>query len=166
MFVLLTLGALHQQVKAAEEGGTVPPGGTIPPAPIDRVHGFVRVVHAAPFAQDVADSEVSICDNATGNFVGGLTELFYLTDSGYLPFDPGTYDWYVGTPDCDNVVVDIPPFNLFRDAALTIYFLGDGTNQLLTTILSVDRGGLDRFYHFPLMFSQLEDAAIDLRETQ
>jgi hypothetical protein len=163
LVILLALGALHQQVRAEEEGATIPPGGTIPPAPIDRVHGFVRAVHAAPFAQDIVDSELDICDDATNTRVPGLSGLFYLTDSGYKPFLPGVYNWYVGTPGCANVVVDIPTFNLFRDAALSIYIVGDGANQPLTTILSVDRAGLDRIYRLPLMFNQVEGAGFDPR---
>jgi hypothetical protein len=156
LLIVLALGAMHQPARAEEDGDTIPPGGTIPPAPIDLLHGFVRVFHAAPFAENVVDSEVDVCNNATNTPITGLTDLYYLTDSGYQPFLPGDYDWYIGTPGCDNVVVDIPPFTLYRDAALSIYFLGDGDREALTTILSVDRRGLDQFILLPLMFSQVE----------
>lgn len=148
--VLMTFALLHQTASAAEESGTIPPGGTVPPAPIDFVNGFVRVVHAAPFAADVNDTAVDICDE-NDTPIPGLIGLLYLNESGYLPFSPGTYDWYVGTPGCASQMVDIPAFNLFVNAALTLYILGDGTNQQFTTVLSVDRVGLNQVVHLPLI---------------
>jgi hypothetical protein len=148
--IVIALALLHSTANAEEYTGTIPPGGTVPPAPIDLVNGFVRVVHAAPFAADVNDTAVDICDE-NDDPIPGLTGLLYLNESGYLPFAPGSYDWYVGTPGCASQVVDIPPFNLFVNAALTIYILGDGTNQPFTTVLSVDRAGLDQVSHLPLI---------------
>jgi hypothetical protein len=150
--VVLGLGALHQGVSADEESGTIPPGGTVPPPPIDFTNGFIRVVHAAPFDPDIADTAVDICDE-NNTPVTGLTGLTYLSESGYLPFAPGFYDWYVGTPGCTQVVVDIPEFRLFRDSALTLLILGDNNNHPLTTVLSVDRAGLNRIQQLPLLFN-------------
>lgn len=161
--VLMTLALLHQVASAEEETGTIPPGGTMPPPPIDMVNGFVRVVHAAPFAADVNDTAVDICDE-NDDPIPGLTGLVYLSESGYLPFARGTYDWYVGTPGCTSQLVDIPPFNLFVNTALTLYILGDGTNQPLTTVLSVDRTGLDRVLHLPLIYLSDQDAADDPKQ--
>jgi hypothetical protein len=152
LLVFLALGALHGGVSASEESETIPPGGTVPPPPIDLIHGFIRVVHAAPFAPNVNDTAIDICD-ANNTPVPGLTGLTYLTQSGYLPFPPGAYDWYVGTPGCGQQLFDIPAFNLFRDAALTLLILGDGTNQPLTTVLTVDRGGLEQHFSLPLLLN-------------
>jgi hypothetical protein len=161
--VVMALALLHGAASAEEDTGTIPPGGTVPPAPIDFIHGFVRVVHAAPFAADVNDTAVDICDE-NDNPISGLTGLLYLTESGYLPFAPGSYDWYVGAPGCASQVVDIPPFNLFVNAALTLYIVGDGANQPLTTVLSVDRAGLDLVMHLPLIHLQVEDAEDDPKQ--
>ena len=150
--LLMVLGALHQRVQAEGESNTVPPGGTISPAPHDGINGFVRVVHAAPFAQSNANTTVDICDE-NDQPIPGLTGLAYLDQSNYLPFAPGSYDWYVGTVGCGSSVVDIPAFNLFLDAALTIYILGDRSNQPLTTVLSVDRRGFDKINYLPLLYN-------------
>jgi hypothetical protein len=151
--MLMALAALHQSVQAESDGNTVPPGGTISPAPQDGINGFVRVVHAAPFAPNNANTTVDICDE-NDQPIPGLTGLAYLNQSNYLPFAPGTYDWYVGTVGCGSLVVEIPAFNLFRDAALTLYILGDGGNQPLTTVLSVDRRGLDKVNYLPLLYNR------------
>src|SRR5215207_2910248 len=90
--LLMALGALHQNVQAEAEGDTVPPGGTIIPAPHDSVHGFVRVVHAAPFVPNNVATTVDIC-NENDVPIPGLTGLAYLNQSNYLPFLPGSYDW-------------------------------------------------------------------------
>lgn len=154
--IMLTLALLSRRAFAEGEGGTLPPGGTVPPPPpTDVTRGFVRVVHAAPFAPVVADTAVDICD-ATNTPVSGLSGLVYLSATDYLPFAPGFYDWYVGEPGCTAQVVDIPEFRLFPDTVVSLYILGDNDNQPVTTILNVDRAGLNRTYHLPIVFQQTD----------
>ena len=157
VLVVCGLALLHQPASAEEQTETIPPGGTVPPPPHNLTAGLVRVVHGAPFSPVVADTAVDICQ-ADDTAVAGFTGLVYLTETGYLPFAPGIYDWYVGEPGCVAEVVDIPPFTLFVDAALTIYILGDGVNQPITTVLSVDRAGLNRIQQLPLVFQSFQDA--------
>jgi hypothetical protein len=151
LLVLLASGALYGGVSASEESETIPPGGTVPPPPIDFTNGFIRVVHAAPFASDINATAVDICDE-NNTPIAGLTGLTYLSQSNYLPFAPDAYDWYVGTPGCGQQLLDIPAFTLFRDTALTLFILGDNNNQPLTTVLSVDRRGMSEIWHLPLVW--------------
>ena len=136
---------LHQTVP----GGTIPPGGTLPPpAPPAVGTGFVRVIHLAPFNNNIANTAVDICTQA-GAPVAGFTNLVYLEQSGYQPLPVGSYDWTVETPGCGTVALDLPPFTLQSGAALTLLITGGG-NQPLTSVLLVDRTG-QGFFYLPLI---------------
>ncbi|MCE7985156.1 MAG: DUF4397 domain-containing protein [Caldilinea sp. CFX5] len=125
--------------------GTIPPGGTLPPpAPPTVGTGFVRVLHLAPFDNDIADTAIDICTQA-GAPVTGFTGLVYLEQSGYQPLPAGPYDWTVSTPGCGTGMLDLPPFTLQSGAALTLLIVGGG-NQPLTSVLLVDRAGRTFFY--------------------
>jgi hypothetical protein len=130
--------------------GTIPPGGTIPPPVPDPTNGQVRVVHLAPFDNVIANTAVDICreDNTP---ISGFTGLLYLSETGYLPFTFGNYNWKVMTPGCGALVTDIPPFTLNAGAALTLYITGDGNNQPITTLLSVEAQGLTERRFLPLI---------------
>jgi hypothetical protein len=130
--------------------GTIPPGGTIPPPVPDPTNGQVRVVHLAPFDDVIANTAVDICreDNTP---ITGFTGLLYLSETGYLPFPPGSYNWKVMTPGCGALVVDIPPFTLNAGGALTLYITGDGNNQPIATLLSVEAQGLSVRLFLPLI---------------
>jgi len=134
----------------APGGGTIPPGGTVPPPANDPLHGQVRVIHLAPFSPSVANTAVDVC-NASNAPIAGFTNLRYLWQSGYVTFDPGNYDWTVGTPGCGSTLIDIPPFSLARGSVLTIYIVGDGTNQPLTVVISVDQFGFPFSQNFPFV---------------
>lgn len=148
---LLATAATRQQ-QAALLGGTIPPGGTVPTPPIDPQQGQVRVFHLAPIGS-TASSTVDICTEANQP-VSGLTGLTYLSQSGYIPLTPGTYDWKVGDGGCTTTVLDLPPFQVAAGTALTLLIVGDGVNQPLASILLVDDVG--RFYprYLPLVLAQ------------
>ena len=159
-FVFLCTGFAFFEANAQSEpenisaNGTIPPGGTVPPPPTDLNNGFIRVVHAAPFAVDINDTAVEVCADLNTP-VAGLPTLYYLSSSDYVPFPPREYDWFVGPPGCGSELVDIPEFQLFRDSALTLYILGGANSQPLTSVLSVDRAGLSNVYHLPLIYQSI-----------
>jgi hypothetical protein len=159
-FVLLCTGFVFHEVNAQGEidiagaNGTLPPGGTVPPPPTDLDHGFVRVVHVAPFAADIIDTALVVCSDLNTPVVGFPT-LYYLSSTDYIPLLPREYDWFAGPPGCGSELVDIPEFRLFGDAALTIYISGGANNQPLTTVLSVDRAGMSHVYHLPLIYQSV-----------
>lgn len=126
-------------------GGTIPPGGTLPP-PVSPTAGtgLVRVLHLAPFANNIANTAVDVCTQA-GDPVAGFTDLVYLEQSGYQPLPAGQYDWTVATPGCGTVALDLPAFTLQPGAALTLLIVGGG-NQPLTSVLLVDRVGQSVLY--------------------
>lgn len=141
----VTAAPLNQTVP----GGTIPPGGTLPPPALPTAGtGFVRVIHLAPFDNNIADTAVDICTQA-GAPVTGFTGLVYLEQSGYQPLPIGPYDWTVATPGCGAVALDLPPFTLQSGAVLTLLIVGGG-NQPLTSVLLVDRAG-QSFFYLPLV---------------
>jgi len=150
IFLLLTsisiFYATNQSVNAqsginsSDLNGTIPPGGTIPAPQPDATQGQVRVLHLAPFATDLNDTEIDIC-KGVGDPVAGLTGLFYLQTSGYLFFPPGTYDWFVGTPGCATMLLDLPPFLLARGSVSTLLIVGGANSQPLNSIFLIDQLG-------------------------
>ena len=93
----------------------------------------VRVVHAAPFAADLAATEVSI-RTVDGMLVNGLTGVPYNVDSGFFEVPAGTYDLKVASNDGSVNYIDPLPADLPAGANVTIYAVGDVTNQPLGII--------------------------------
>ncbi len=142
LFLLLTAIAIfyssNQPVNAqAGTNGTIPPGGTIPAPQPDAAQGQVRVLHLAPIAADLNDTAVDICTEI-GEPVAGLTGLVYLETSGYQLLPPGSYDWFVGTPGCATMLLDLPPFLLARGSVSTLLIVGGANGQELNSIFVVD----------------------------
>lgn len=131
-------------------GGTIPPGGTLP-APLTPAPGtaLVRVLHLSPFNSVIANTAVDICTQANAPVVG-LTGLVYLEQSGYLTLTPGVYDWKVSTPGCGTTLLDLPAFTLQSGTVLTLLFVG-GDNQPFSSVLLVDRGGVQSTLYLPLI---------------
>lgn len=158
LFALITLVYVGQQSATAAAsvafgttpGGTIPPGGTLPPPVIDPEKGQVRVLHLAPIDADVNNTTVDICSES-GSPVAGLTGLRYGDQSSYVPFDPGTQDWVVGTPGCGTTLLDLPSFLLARGSAITIIIAGDGVNQPLRAVLLVDVAGQVYKLYLPII---------------
>jgi hypothetical protein len=90
----------------------------------------IRVVHAAPFAADLAATEVSI-RTADGMVVNNLTNVPYNAQSGFFEVPAGTYDLKVASPDGSVNYIDPLPAALPAGANVTIYAVGDGMNQSL-----------------------------------
>ncbi len=93
----------------------------------------VRVVHAAPFAADLAATEVSI-RTADGMVVNGLVGVPYNVDSGFFEIPAGEYDLKVASNDGSVNYIDPLPAALPAGADVTIFAVGDGINQPLGII--------------------------------
>ncbi|NOK64159.1 MAG: hypothetical protein GFH27_549415n21 [Chloroflexi bacterium AL-W] len=88
----------------------------------------IRVVHAAPFAADLADTEVDL-RTERGDVVGELTNVPYKVASSYLEVPVGLYDLKITTPGGEQTLIDIPPFIVFNNTVVTVFAIGDGANQ-------------------------------------
>jgi hypothetical protein len=101
--------------------------------PADSDNVAVRVIHTAPFAADLADTEVSI-RTAGGDVVNGLVGVPYLGNSGFFDIPAGTYDLKVASNDGSVNLIDPLPAALPAGAGVTLYAIGDGINQPLSII--------------------------------
>lgn len=101
----------------------------------------VRVVHAAPFAAELADTEVSI-RTAGGDVVAGLVGVPYFAESGFFAIPAGNYDLKVATNDGQTNLIDPLPADLPAGIEVTIIAIGDGVNQPLG-ILALPVGQLE-----------------------
>jgi hypothetical protein len=93
----------------------------------------LRIVHAAPFAADLAATEVSI-RTAGGDVVNGLVGVPYGANSGFFQLPAGTYDLKVASNDGSVNYIDILPAELPAGADVTVFAIGDGINQPLGII--------------------------------
>jgi Domain of unknown function (DUF4397) len=93
----------------------------------------IRIVHAAPFAADLAATEVSIRTDG-GDLVNGLTGVPYGVDSGFFAIPAGNYDLKVASNDGSVNYIDIDAVDLPAGADVTVYAVGDGINQPLGVI--------------------------------
>ncbi len=101
----------------------------------------IRVVHAAPFAAELADTEVSI-RTAGGDVVNDLVGVPYFAESGFFPVPAGEYDLKVASNDGQTNFIDPLPANLPAGINLTVIAIGDGVNQPLG-ILALPVGQLE-----------------------
>jgi trimeric autotransporter adhesin len=99
----------------------------------------VRVVHAAPFAADLGDTEVDIRTDG-GDPV--LTNVPYKGVSAYLELDPGVYDLQITTPGGGTTLLDLPPLALASGNVITVIAIGDGSNQDVSFLLLQESGWL------------------------
>lgn len=90
----------------------------------------VRVVHAAPFAADLAATQVSV-RTAGGTVVNGLNNVPYAVNSGFFEVPAGTYDLKVASTDGLVNFIDPLPAALPQGTNVTLYAIGDGVNQPL-----------------------------------
>ncbi len=124
---------------------------TTAPSPL---FGKVRVVHVAPFAPGPAiNTAVNVVDQSGNSIGSGVFEgLVYKQDSGYIELPVGLYDWKVALAISDAPVVDLPPFNLYSEAVVTIYIMGDGTIQPAAGLLTINElGNEPTIMYFPVM---------------
>lgn len=87
----------------------------------------IRVVHAAPFASDLANTEVSI-RTADGMVVNGLVGVPFNGESGFFEVPEGTYDLKVASNDGSVNLIDPLPVALPAGADVTIFAVGDIAN--------------------------------------
>ena len=90
----------------------------------------LRIVHAAPFAADLAATEVSI-RTAGGTVVNNLVGVPYNADSGFFEIPADTYDLKVASNDGVVNYIDPLPVALPAAADVTVFAVGDGVNQPL-----------------------------------
>lgn len=88
----------------------------------------LRIVHAAPFADNLPDTAVSIRTDE-GDLVAGLTGVEFGVASDYLELPAGTYDLNVSTPDGSTRLIDLAPVTLGSGDVVTVFAIGDGVNQ-------------------------------------
>jgi hypothetical protein len=93
----------------------------------------VRIVHAAPFADTLEGTEVSIRTGG-GDLVAGLQGVPFGVDSGYLELPAATYDLKVASNDGLVNLIDPLPAALPAGAVLTVFAVGDVANQPLGII--------------------------------
>jgi hypothetical protein len=93
----------------------------------------IRIVHAAPFAADLAATEVSI-RTAGGDLVNNLEGVPYGVDSGFFEIPADTYDLKVASNDGTVNYIDPLPVPLPAGADITVFAVGDGVNQPLGII--------------------------------
>ena len=93
----------------------------------------IRIAHTAPFAMDLAATEVSI-RTAGGDVVNGLVGVPYGVDSGFFQIPAGNYDLKVASNDGSVNYIDPLPVDLPEGADVTVFAVGDGINQPLGLI--------------------------------
>jgi len=93
----------------------------------------LRIVHAAPFAANLADTEVSIRTDG-GDLVNGLSGVPYGVDSGFFQIPAGNYDLKVASNDGSVNLIDVDPVDLPEGADITVFAVGDGMNQPLGAV--------------------------------
>ncbi|MEM6575834.1 MAG: DUF4397 domain-containing protein [Pseudomonadota bacterium] len=98
--------------------------------PPDAGNVKIRVVHAAPFADTLAGTEVSIRSDG-GDVVGGLNPVPFGVASGYLELPEATYDLKVASPDGRTNFIDPDAVALTDGTIVTVVATGDGANQPL-----------------------------------
>jgi hypothetical protein len=101
----------------------------------------IRVVHAAPFAAALADTEVSI-RTAGGDVVAGLVGVPYFAESGFFAIPAGNYDLKVASNDGQTNFIDPLAVDLPAGLDITVIAIGDGVNQPLG-ILALPVGQLE-----------------------
>ncbi len=133
-------------------GETIPPGGTVPPAP-DPVpnQGQVNIIHVAPFADEVIDTGVQICD-MQGKPV--TSYLYYQQQTQYLELYMGEYDWVVtmaGSNCADPLPgLVLPTIKVYDGTRLTLLLIGDNANSPFDSMVLVEQVGRPH-YHLPIM---------------
>ncbi len=90
----------------------------------------IRVVHAAPFSNVLADTAVSVRTEA-GAVVNGLASVQFAQNSGFFEVPAGTYDLKIATPDGATTLINPAPVALPAGTIVSLFAVGDGTNQPL-----------------------------------
>ena len=119
--------------------------------PADGMAGL-RIVHVAPFTSTLAATAVNVVaeDGEPFTDVEGLT---YKGVTEFMDVSPGLYDLAVTDPD-GMVLLDIAPFSLVAGQSVTVFIVGDVTNQPLGVVIP----GLDlgTVIYLPIVFRNAE----------
>ncbi len=91
----------------------------------------VRVIHVAPFASTITGTLVDIRDESGAPIASNVPYKF---NSDYLPIAPGLYDLKVTLPGNGPTVIDLPAIQTNGGDIVTIFAVGDGTNQPLRVL--------------------------------
>jgi hypothetical protein len=110
--------------------------------------GKVRIVHLASFSSDLEATKVDVRTEADALVIGDVP---YKGNSGYLSLDSGLYDLKITAPGGGPAVIDMPPFVLPKSAILTVFAIGDGTNQPLDTLTLTYELGVGTVLYMPLL---------------
>jgi hypothetical protein len=118
------------------------------PAP-PPLYGKIRVVHVAPFATPPASTtQVNVVEQTGETINIDLLGLEYREATPYFTLPAGAYNWKVTLPNGD-LLLDLPAFNLYNGAQLTLFILGDTIHQPLAGLLVIQVEGQ------PLLFRYL-----------
>lgn len=90
----------------------------------------IRVVHAAPFSNVLANTAVSVRTEA-GAIVNGLGSVQFAQESGFFEVPAGTYDLKIATPDGATTLINPAPVSLPAGTIVSLFAVGDGSNQPL-----------------------------------
>lgn len=90
----------------------------------------IRVVHAAPFSNVLANTAVSV-RTEDGTIVNGLGSVQFAQDSGFFEVPAGTYDLKISTPDGGTTLINPAPVPLAAGTIVSLFAVGDGANQPL-----------------------------------
>ena len=116
-----------------------------PTVPLRGDNALLRIVHAAPFAANLADTEVSLRlqdGTPNGTVIENFTNVPYGADTGFLSLPPGTYDLVVSTPDGSTPLIDPEPVELTDGQVITVFAVGDIVNQPLGITAQSPTGAL------------------------
>lgn len=96
--------------------------------------GQVRVVHAAPFAPNIVDTAVDVVPDAGGSAL--LTNFRYRDNSPFVSLPSGvSIDLEVRRTGTSTVTIDLPPISLSPGQRLTVFAIGDDTNQTIQPLV-------------------------------
>lgn len=90
----------------------------------------IRIVHAAPFSNVLADTAVSVSTEA-GEFISGLASFRFAQNSGFFEAPAGTCDLKIATPDGATTLINPAPGALPAGTIVSLFAVGDRTNQPL-----------------------------------
>jgi Domain of unknown function (DUF4397) len=100
----------------------------------------LQIVHAAPFANTSAGTNVSIRSDG-GAVIAGLNPVPFKASSGFLELPVGALDVKVASPDGSTNLIDLAPVSLPAGSITTVFAVGNGREQPLA-IYAVPGGAL------------------------
>ena len=124
----------------------------------------LRVAHLAPFAADLADTNVDVRTD-DGDLVDALADVAYGTFSDYLSLPAGIYDLMLTPPGGGDALLDIPPIVLKDGDVMTFYAIG-GANTWPVEPLAVLQQPVDparvRVAHLAPFAGTAEDTSVSV----